>query len=277
VKKIWLITLILLSSCSHRQQAELVSTTPITCSDYFLVILTSARQIDYSNNQAFFRTLTKHPSDGTKNCDVGHAWIYLHGKMEGQCAYLEGGHSGELGTIQPTYFQGIVERCQSNDPNPAKYLWAIQKDGFFQEGSGGHRPTFAAKVNLSPEQFHEIMQYIQNYNFQEYSIVRSQCSTFVTEIAEIAGLTLEHRQTMYIDPILKCGRERYRLWNDPKYSCIRFSSPDVIEKSLKCEVSSGQAEYALPWYRKNRPQPKRNLWRDIVMFPERLARHWMFR
>jgi hypothetical protein len=40
-----------------------------------------------------------------------------------------------------------------------------------------------------------------------------------------------------------------RLWQDPCYATMTFSTPDVIEKSLMRAVEEGRAQYALDWYR----------------------------
>ena len=96
-------------------------------------ILTTQKIVPFAAN-------SKHPSDGSKNGDVGHAWIYLQGNVNGESIVIEGGHSGELGICQPKYFDGIMNYveygyadsscgemcCLRNEPNPVKYLWASQ-------------------------------------------------------------------------------------------------------------------------------------------------------
>ena len=153
----------------------------VTLSDYFLVILVDARHLDYTNNHSFFTTLAKHPSDGSKTGDIGHAWVYLEGIVEGQRVYLEGGHSGEIDTLHSKYFEGVMNYIDYGyanpnwdeydqpryEPNPIKYLWTSRRDGFFQIGNGGHTPTFAIKVNLTPEHFHRMLTFIENYSFKE--------------------------------------------------------------------------------------------------------------
>ena len=151
-------------SHSYREQySHLDESIPkksfLSPSPYFLIVLVDARHLDYTDGRSLLRTLVKHPSDGSKNSDVGHAWIYLHGIVNDQNIGLEGGHSGELGIYQPRYFEGIMnyleygyanptsqqQSCPRHESNPVKYLWEIQQDGFFQKGSGGHCPTFCSK------------------------------------------------------------------------------------------------------------------------------------
>ncbi len=235
-------------------------TTKIIQADtgYFLEIFVAARHLDYTENASFLKTIAKHPSDGSKTRDVGHAWIYLEGEINGQRVFVEGGHSGETGRVQARYFDGVMnyidygvanprtfsltkgQRCR--EKNPIKYLWQTQYDGFFQRGNGGHKPTFAAKVFISKEQFESILAFISTYNFQCYTLTGGQCSSFVAQVASLAGLELECEVTMEIEPYLDLGKECLHLWEDPTYSLITISSPDILEKSLMESVESGRAE-----------------------------------
>jgi len=139
-------------------------------------------------------------------------------------------------------------------------------------------PTYAAKVVITPLQFQEILRFLdeKNYNYQNYTLTGNQCSTFVVEAAAIAGLELACDVTMPIDQeIILCG-EKLRLWEDPSYSQITFSSPDVIECSLKKAVREERAEYALEWYKRTHPKSfKQKLGettQDVIRFPSRIKR-----
>lgn len=291
MKKLILLFLILCTSSFARQSTEYKEfyshlhvnnchAPRFTPSEYFLVILVNARHLDYTDNRNFFRTLVKHPSDGSKNSDVGHAWIYLQGMTNGMPVCLEGGHSGELGEHQPRYFDGVLLNIENNVSNPVKYLWATLHDGFFQEGAGGHTPNYAIKINLSPSQFEKIMDFIEKYPFENYSITENQCSSFVVKVAEIAGLHLECRLSLNIESkLLLCG-ETITLWEDPDYSCLVFASPDMLERSLITAVKQGHAEYALPWYLRFRQtshkEKIKSSWEKVYCFPSRFLRYIEF-
>lgn len=231
--------------------------------DYFVVLMVEARHLDYTNNECFLKTMVKHPSDGSKNRDVGHAWIYLQGIVDGESIYLEGGHSGERGVVQARYFEGIMNyleygyasptRDQYNgigcrwEPNPVKYLWEVQRDGYFQQGPGRHRPTYAIKIDLSPEQFERILAFINNYPFCDYQMTGQQCSSFLAQVACLAGLELECEVSMPVDPVLNFHGEKIRLWEDPAYSILTIASPDILERSMMKAVRDGKADYAMDW------------------------------
>lgn len=242
----------------------------------FLVILVNAPHLNYCCASSLLKTIAKHPRNGSKCGDVGHAWIYLQGILDDQLIILEGGHSGETGRFQAKYCDGIADLLETGDPNPASYLWATQKDGFFQEGCGGHWPTYAICVGLTASQFQQIWDFIQTYPFQEYAITRNQCATFVSQVAALAGLTLECRITVPLPRELKLAGEQVPLWTDPCYSELTISSPDILEASMQQAVQQGQAAECLQWYKCHHPvsfsERMRCLGSTLYHFPRRLLK-----
>lgn len=210
--------------------------------DYFIVFLVDAPGFDYSSNRALLNSILDHRGE------FGHAWIRLEGWKDNSRYILECGHSGERGIAQAKYFDGIMNyqfyghpspTCQQKktpcyEPNPVKYLWAAQRDGFCQKGSGGHTPTSEAKFPLTKEEFDKIVFFIENlYPFSSYSITQNQCCTFVAQVAALAGIELEYKVSMPIEPRIWYRGMVVRLWEDSKYSSITFGSPDRLEQSLK--------------------------------------------
>lgn len=280
--------LLLLTSCSwqprsaeyrefysHLKQPHVRCGNRIKESDYFLVLLVDACHLDYSDNHTFLRTMVKHPSDGSKNGDVGHSWIYLEGWKEGKRVYLEGGQSGELGIVQPRYFDGVMDRIDAGHPNPISYLWDTLHDGFFDWGGGMHTPTYAVKVNLTEKQFLDLFAWVECYDFSTYSITNCQCTTFVCGAARFAGLELEDKVTIPIQKEVHLRSCTLPLRTNDQYAFLTISTPDVLEKSLMKLVLEGQGEYAVQWYRSRRPRAKRdclNAWQNL---PERVRRFYL--
>ena len=265
--------LTLLSACSqiprtahwHEQYSYLQNSRPqnktITETDYYLVFLVAAHHLDYWDNKTLAHSLINY--SGGKG-GLGHSWIYLKGLKEGEPEVLEGGQSGQRGKIQPRHFTGINNyikfgyanptAAQKNksrhEPNPIKYLWEEFQDGFFQPGSGGHQPTYAAKIDLTGDQYQQILKVLDPKQsvYTRYSLVSNQCSSFVKKIAQIAEFPIQDTVMVQIKPTVSVGDQVYHLWRDPQYATITFSTHDVIEKSLMQAVATGQAEYALDWY-----------------------------
>lgn len=280
MRKVLLVFLFLSSCAWHPCTPEYhalyrhLENTPRSChfeeTPYYVVFLVAARHLDYTNGSQMLKTVARHPSDGSKNSDVGHAWIFLHGKGR----YLEGGHTGEFGEQQPRYFEGVMDLVECNDPNPVRYLWAVQNDGCFQRGSGGFTPTFAVKVDLTEEQFENICSFIHSYPFEKYSLTGNQCASFVVQIAAIAGLSLTSKVTVPLEENLKSCH----LWSDPHYSQITLSNPDLLEKSMMEAAIHGKALPVLKWYLRKR-QKKCCLSEcvdSIYLFPSRSRRACTF-
>lgn len=177
--------------------------------------------------------------------NVGHAWISLHGTLDGRLIDLTLGHSGERGATQRPYFQGVMDLVERNDPSPVAYLFSTLKDGFAQQGSGGHQPTFAAKCEITIQQLREILRFIHpsRYPYAEYGLTTRQCASFVTQIAALLGFKFADKVSVPIPPTFTYGGWwKMRLWSDPRYRTITFSSPDKIEIALKELVKSGKAK-----------------------------------
>ncbi len=222
-------------------------------SDFYLVILVDAKHLDYSDIDSLLSTIAKHPN-GSRSRDYGHAWIKLVGMKDGNKVMLEGGHSGELGRTTPTYLDGVYVLATKKpipDPNPVHYLFSSLPDGFFQKGSGGHKPTFACRRELTEDQFKIIWDFCTKdaYNFSKYSLIENQCTHFVVRVAALAGLELDAEVTMNIPKKAKFWNREILLWNDPRYSSISFLSPDALEKSMLLCVKSETATPCLKWYR----------------------------
>ena len=272
-KVVFFVFFLLLDSCTSIPQTEtwksqyshLEQSTPsnnyITEKEYYIIFLVAACHLDYLDNSELVSSLIRY---GTRKGNIGHSWILLKGTRNGHPYFLEGGQSGQLGKRQPRFYEGInnyikygyanptqeQKKNPRNEPNPIKYLWEELDDGFFQEGSGGHKATYAAKIDLTEKQYEKIMEFISpdSYAYGYFSLVGNNCSSFVARVASMAGLNLEHMVTVKIDPLIVVDGKEYRLWVDPRYSKITFSTPDVIERSLMKAVSNGEAEYALKWY-----------------------------
>lgn len=214
------------------------SSEPFFETPYYLVIFVNARHLDYTNGDSFLSTCLKHPSDGSKNGDVGHAWLYL----KGPSGVITGGQSGETGRDQPRYLDGILDNMRLGAKDPVRYLWCSQSDGYFEAGSGGHKPTFAAKIDLTEEQHAAIVDYIRRYDFREYNLVSHQCTTFVKGAAALAGLDLEDKVDLHLPQTIRFRGRAYPLYESDEYAVLSCGSPDRLERSLYEAVLQGKAQ-----------------------------------
>lgn len=237
-----------------------------TRSDYYVVFLVAARHLDYSDSRILFEAVSNIDNKMHRS-RVGHSWIYLRGIKNDQLVIMEGGQSVGFGKLETGFVEGVVNLATYGyadptqaekqryryEPNPIKHLWEDRDDGFFQQGSGLLPPTFAAKVNITEEQFDTILAFMDpdKRSYRKFSLTDNQCSSFVTEVAELIGIELEHTVTIDIPPEFNVNGKIYHLWQDPQYSKLTFSTPDILERSLIQLVLERRAEYALNWYRNN--------------------------
>ena len=235
-----------------------------TKSEYYIVFLVAARHLDYSDSRILFEAVS-NIDNKMRRSRVGHSWIYLRDIKDREIIIMEGGQSVGFGKLETGFVEGVVNLANYGyaeptaaekqhyryEPNPIKHLWDERNDGFYQQGSGLLAPTFAAKVDITQEQFEKVLAFMDpdKHSYKKFSLTGKQCSSFVAEAAELVGLKLEHVVTIDIPPEFELNGKRYRLWQNPKYSKLTFSTPDVLECSLIQLVMEGRAEYALDWYR----------------------------
>jgi len=230
-------------------------------SPYYLVLLVQATGLDYQNHERLLRSLYKSQMKGGF---VGHAWVLLSGVENGQRVVVEAGLSPkDADTVQ--FFRGVLELAEygyvnpteaqkSNpryEPNPISYLWRDHDNGHLQLAREAWlRPTFAARFVVDAEQYRHIKARLDPKlpSHRRFQLTGQQCSSFVAEIAALAGIDLQHRVTISIPNKVKFDGREVRLWSDPKYSSLTISSPDIIQADLKRLVARGQAEDVLAWY-----------------------------
>ena len=244
-------------------RAEGVSDTPaLRETPYFLVLLVQASELDYQNQASLLRSL--HKRSQLKGGFLGHSWVLLSGIENGRRRVVEAGLSpkGE-GSMQ--FFRGVLDlaeygyvnptdeqkRQPRHEPDPISYLWRDHGNGYLQPASEAWiHPTYAVKLYLDAEQYRQIKARLDPAlpSHKAFQLTGRQCSSFLVELAALAGVSLKHQVTIPIPREIQVGGRQVRLWNDPKYSSLTLSTPDVIEGELKQLVASGRAEDALPWY-----------------------------
>ncbi len=228
----WIFLLTFLCSC-YRPQHQAEEPPP----EYSLTVFVAAQRLNYTNFYTLCRSM-----QCSKSGNVGHAWIHLHGRKEGCTVDLIGGLSGELEVIKPAYCNGVMDYVEAGDENPVRYLWCSLNDGFFQEGSGGHRPTYAVRFRLNSSQFEEVFQFVQGFDYRSYALTGWQCASFVSKVAELAGHPLEVTVTVPICQTMHFRGRKMTLWRDRQYDQITFPSPDRLEQSLKERVARGEGQ-----------------------------------
>jgi hypothetical protein len=244
-------------------QAEGLDGTPgVRETPYYLVLLVHAAGLDYQDEKSLLRSLYKRSR--FKGGFLGHSWVLLSGIEDGRRRVMEVGLSpkGE-GSIQ--FFRGVLDlaeygyvnptdeqrRHPRQEPDPISYLWRDHGNGYLQPASEARiRPTYAAKLDLDAAQYRAIRARLDSGlpEHRRFQLTGRQCSSFLAEIAALAGVRLRHQVTITVPRRIEVGGRQVRLWTDPAYASMTLSSPDVLEQELRRLVASGRAEDVLAWY-----------------------------
>jgi hypothetical protein len=70
----------------------------------------------------------------------------------------------------------------------------------------------------------------------------------VSKAAELAGINLIHRIRLTLPPEAEVWGRKQRMWTDPQYRILEFSTPQVLEADLRQLVQFGIGSDATEWY-----------------------------
>jgi len=68
------------------------------------------------------------------------------------------------------------------------------------------------------------------------------------ETAALAGINLIHRIRLTFPPETKFLGRMLRVWTDPQYRILEFSTPEVLEEDLRQLARIGIGSDATEWY-----------------------------
>jgi hypothetical protein len=213
-----------------------VTGTPVGDEGYFLYILVDAPRWDFSEARALLFTIWLRP--------LSHSWIML----ESQGKRLEFGHTGNFGRVKPAYHEGVQQRDRDGDPNPIAYLWQTMPDGQFQTNKPERPPTFAWKLPITRQKYKRIHDYVMNRDYDKFDLRTNNCTDMAAKTAELAGINLIHRIRLTLPPEAEVWGRMKRIWTDPQYSILEFSSPQVMEADLRQLVQFGIGSDVTEWY-----------------------------
>jgi hypothetical protein len=211
--------------------------TPVGEDGYFLYVLTEAANWDFSKATSLLLSIWLRP--------WAHAWIILESPQN----RLEGGHTGDFGLERPRYHEGVSRRGRDGDPNPIAYLWQTMADGQFQKGKPNRPPTFVWRMPITRRRYQLIYEYVVQRNYDQFGVRTNNCTDMVVEAAALAGINLNHRIHLTLAPEMKVWGRTRRVWTDPQFRILEFSTPEVLESDLRQLARMGIGSDATEWYR----------------------------
>ena len=224
--------------CRFAPDADLdpATGTPVGDEGYYLYILNEAANWDYSDTTSLLSSIWKRP--------WGHSWLILESPRD----RLEFGHTGNLGQTKLRYHEGVLQRIRDGDPNPIAYLWQTMSDGLFQIGKPNRPPSFVWRMPITRRRYQLIYEYVMQRKYDQFGLRSNNCTDMVIETAALAGINLIHRMRLTMPPETKFWGRTLRVWTDPQYRILEYSSPDVLDADLRQLARLGIGSDVTAWY-----------------------------
>jgi hypothetical protein len=228
----------IVNACRFAPDADLdpATGTPIGDAGYYLYILTDSAKWDFSYAPGLLFSIWMRPA--------AHSWMILERPGE----RLEFGHTGDFGLVKPRYHLGVIQKIQEGDPNPIAYLWQTMADGEFQLGKPPRPPTFVWKMPITQRRYQRIYEYAMSRKYDQFGLRSNNCTDMVAATAALAGINLIHRIRLTLPSETKFLGKTARIWTDPQYSILEFSTPEVLEVDLRQLAQLGIGSDVTGWY-----------------------------
>jgi len=228
----------IVSACRFAPDADLdpATGTPVGDEGYYLYILTEAADWDFSYAPGLLFSIWRRP--------WAHSWIIL----ESPADRLEFGHTGDFGLKTPRYHEGVIQRIREGDPNPIAYLWQTMSDGEFQIGKPNRPPRFVWRMPITKQKHQLIYEYVMRRKYEQFGLRNNNCTDMVAATAALAGINLVQRIRLTLPAETKFLGKTARIWTDPQYSILEFSTPEVLEVDLRQLSRMGIGSDVTDWY-----------------------------
>jgi hypothetical protein len=210
--------------------------TPVGDQGYSLYFLTEAADWDFSEPRSLLLSIWRRP--------WAHAWIML----ESPESRLEFGHTGDFGLEKPRYHEGVLQRLRDGDPDPIGYLWQTMSDGQFQTGKPNRPPTFVWRMPISRRRYQLVYEHVMQRRYDQFGVRTNNCTDMVAEVAALAGINLIYRIRLTLPQDTKVWGRTRRVWTDPRFRILEFSTPEVLEVDLRHLAEIGIGSDVTEWY-----------------------------
>jgi len=225
-------------ACRFTPDADLdpATGTPVGDEGYYLYILNEAANWDYSSATSLLFSIWQRP--------WAHSWLILERPQD----RLEFGHTGDFGQTKPRFHDGVFQGIRDGDPNPIAYLWQTMSDGQFQIGKPNRPPSFVWRMPITQRRYHLIHEHVMQRKYDQFGVRSNNCTDMVIETAALAGINLIHRIHLTLPPEAKVWGRTRRVWTDPQYRILDYSTPDVLDADLRQLARLGIGSDVTEWY-----------------------------
>lgn len=210
--------------------------TPVGDEGYYLYILNEAANWDYSDPKSLLFSIWQRP--------WAHSWLILESPQD----RLEFGHTGDFGQTKPRYHDGVFQGIRDGNMNPIAYLWQTMSDGQFQIGKPDRPPSFVWRMPITKLRYQLIYEYVMQRKYDQFGVRTNNCTDLVIETAALAGINLIHRIRLTLPPETKVWGKTVRVWTDPQYRILEYSTPDILDVDLRQLARLGIGSDVTEWY-----------------------------
>ena len=91
-------------------------------------------------------------------------------------------------------------------------------------------------------------EYAVQRNYEKFGVRTNNCTDMAVETAALAGINLGHRIRLTLPPEMKVWGRTRRIWTDPQFRILEFSTPEVLEVDLRQLAQIGIGSDATEWY-----------------------------
>jgi len=101
---------------------------------------------------------------------------------------------------------------------------------------------------ITRRRYQLISEYVMQRMYDQFGVRTNNCTDMVAETAALAGINLIHRIRLTLPPEMKVWGRTRRVWTDPEYRVLEFSTPEVLEVDLRQLAQVGIGIDATEWY-----------------------------
>jgi hypothetical protein len=101
---------------------------------------------------------------------------------------------------------------------------------------------------ITRRRYQLIYEYVMQRKYDQFGVRTNNCTDMVVATAALAGINLSHRIRLTLPSEAKFWGRTLRVWTDPQYRVLEFSTPEVLEVDLRQLAQVGIGSDATDWY-----------------------------
>jgi len=102
---------------------------------------------------------------------------------------------------------------------------------------------------ITRRRYQLIYEFVVQRKYDQFGVRSNNCTDMVVEAAALAGINLSHRIRLSLPRETKVWGRTRRVWTDPQFRILEFSTPEVLEPDLRHLAQMGIGSDATEWYR----------------------------